>query len=93
MSTDALPPLPRPPAGFDPRQCECRWCWLWGWVGPMPPNTPTARNPAPRDTPPPKAPPPPKKPVAPTLFDHLPDPGESPDDQGQTEARLGQAEE
>lgn len=34
-----------PPAG---PACACRFCFLWGYMGPLPEGTPTARNPAPR---------------------------------------------
>jgi hypothetical protein len=41
---DSLP-THAPPAGPD---CQCRFCFLWGYMGPLPPGTPTAKNPAPR---------------------------------------------
>lgn len=38
-------PTHAPPAG---PECQCRFCFLWNYMGPLPPGTPTARNPAPR---------------------------------------------
>lgn len=38
-------PTHAPPAG---PACACRFCFLWGYMGPLPAGVPTARNPAPR---------------------------------------------
>lgn len=38
-------PTHAPPVG---PECACRFCFLWGYMGPLPPGTPTARNPAPQ---------------------------------------------
>lgn len=38
-------PTHAPPAGPG---CACRFCYLWGYMGPIPAGVPTARNPAPR---------------------------------------------
>lgn len=69
--TPTLTPLPKRPDGFDPRECQCRWCWLWGWLGPLPTGTPTARTPmTPRAERTVKKSVPQAKKKQPTLFDH-----------------------
>jgi hypothetical protein len=63
-----LPPHPpgqtcRPDCGCAPG-CDCPLCWLAGHRGPVPPEWPTARNPARQVEPEPET-------EAPTLFDEV----------------------